>query len=569
MYKICLVWTGMCIAYASFAQLDTVSVAAKKQQAASVNALLGAEEFLLFGDVENAIQSYLKAIDIDPKNDAALIKLALLYYSDVQNSMKSVGYVQQAIQVSPQNSYYYQVLSNIYKEQGMYAQAIETMQAMIKNVPHGEQYWKDMIPLYVSNKSYKKALQVYQNLEKKQGESVWTVFNKYELYKKMKQIKKGLKLLEKFIEKHPENHAALVQYVHILSQSGKEKEALAKLEKWQAANPDNKHTYLIWIELKILQKKWEGMEETLSRVVNDTQYSIQDKIEVLSLYVSHRPESLADKQNWQHFMEVLNRLHPNEYATHAFCGQILSEWEEYPQVAKALRKATKLLGTNEQLWNALLSIEFNLEEYDTIVETAQAALEFFPTHAQFYYYLAYGYMRQADYPRSIENIEKGKAFESSELEAQNTFDLLLGTVYEKSKEYNKLLDLYAELAHKKPENYLILNNYSYFLAIHNGDLDLADQLSKKVVQNTDQEASYLDTRAWVLYKCKKYNLAIQYIKEAIHYGGDSSIYYDHYGDILYQLNRVSEAVEKWKKAKEIDPKTKNIDKKIIEKRIYE
>ena len=44
---------------------------------------------------------------------------------------------------------------------------------------------------------------------------------------------------------------------------------------------------------------------------------------------------------------------------------------------------------------------------------------------------------------------------------------------------------------------------------------------------------------------------------------------EHYGDVLYQLNRIDEAVTYWQKAKSLGSTSKGLDKKISERKVFE
>jgi tetratricopeptide (TPR) repeat protein len=83
-------------------------------------------------------------------------------------------------------------------------------------------------------------------------------------------------------------------------------------------------------------------------------------------------------------------------------------------------------------------------------------------------------------------------------------------------------------------------------------------------------SSYEDTYAWVFYQSKYYDKALEWIQKALASGGDNSAtIVEHYGDILYQLGRTTEALTQWKLAKELGSDTPFIDQKIAEQKLYE
>jgi tetratricopeptide (TPR) repeat protein len=50
-----------------------------------------------------------------------------------------------------------------------------------------------------------------------------------------------------------------------------------------------------------------------------------------------------------------------------------------------------------------------------------------------------------------------------------------------------------------PNNYMVLNNYAYYLSLKNQNLDLALKYSKKVIEKYPDNSIYVDTYAWILY----------------------------------------------------------------------
>jgi predicted negative regulator of RcsB-dependent stress response len=60
------------------------------------------------------------------------------------------------------------------------------------------------------------------------------------------------------------------------------------------------------------------------------------------------------------------------------------------------------------------------------------------------------------------------------------------------------------------------------------------------------------------------------MKKALEHGGDKSgVILEHYGDILFHLDKKDEAVEYWKKASEKENHSTGLEKKINDKKYYE
>ena len=119
-----------------------------------------------------------------------------------------------------------------------------------------------------------------------------------------------------------------------------------------------------------------------------------------------------------------------------------------------------------------------------------------------------------------------------------------------------------------PYNDLILNNYSYYLALRKENLEKAEKMAAQIIKNNPDNPSYLDTYAWVLFMREKYKEAKKVMEKAINGGQVSATHFEHYGDILFQLGDIDGAVKQWQKAKGMSSDHELIDKKIANRRLY-
>jgi len=114
-----------------------------------------------------------------------------------------------------------------------------------------------------------------------------------------------------------------------------------------------------------------------------------------------------------------------------------------------------------------------------------------------------------------------------------------------------------------------LNNYAYFLSLRNENLEKAAEMAGRAVELKPGSANQ-DTYGWVLYQMGNYDEAAIMIKKAIDNGANSSaVILEHYGDVLWKLDRKEDALDYWKKAKAAGEGSEFLDKKVEEKKMYE
>ena len=118
-----------------------------------------------------------------------------------------------------------------------------------------------------------------------------------------------------------------------------------------------------------------------------------------------------------------------------------------------------------------------------------------------------------------------------------------------------------------PNNPVLLNNYSYYLSEQGKDLDLAEQLILKALKYYPDNATFLDTYGWVLFIKEDYNKAEIWINKAINNSSEENgAILEHYGDVLFHLEKKEEAFIFWEKAKKMDGVSDKIQTKINEKK---
>ena len=116
-----------------------------------------------------------------------------------------------------------------------------------------------------------------------------------------------------------------------------------------------------------------------------------------------------------------------------------------------------------------------------------------------------------------------------------------------------------------PDNAMVLNNYAYFLSLEERDLEKALAMASRATALTDNNPTYLDTHAWVLFKLGRVDEARKIMQQAVALDAqESAALLVHYGDILKALGENFMAEIYWRKALE-----KGYDAGRIERRITE
>jgi tetratricopeptide (TPR) repeat protein len=127
-----------------------------------------------------------------------------------------------------------------------------------------------------------------------------------------------------------------------------------------------------------------------------------------------------------------------------------------------------------------------------------------------------------------------------------TFEL--GAVLEKQKKYSDAESAFRQVIAQEPDHAGALNYLGYMLAERGERLSESVDLIKRALRVEPDNGSYLDSLGWAYYKDGKLDLAEDYLKRAAEQLGTNSVVQDHYGDVLFKLGRLDDAIAAWSRA---------------------
>lgn len=118
----------------------------------------------------------------------------------------------------------------------------------------------------------------------------------------------------------------------------------------------------------------------------------------------------------------------------------------------------------------------------------------------FYLVIAYN---QAEHWDDVLEVSR-KALEhvtpESDKQMVSDFYTIIGDVYHTKKLMKEAYAAYDSALVYNPSNIGALNNYAYYLSVERRDLDKAEEMSYKTVKAAPNNATYLDTYAWILLR---------------------------------------------------------------------
>ena len=118
-----------------------------------------------------------------------------------------------------------------------------------------------------------------------------------------------------------------------------------------------------------------------------------------------------------------------------------------------------------------------------------------------------------------------------------------------------------------PNDAYVLNYLAYSWLERNYKIDNAIEMLEKAYSLENEDPYIIDSIGWAYYLTKDYSKAEKFLKRAVLIMPDDPIVNDHYGDILWKLNRKIQARYFWSNVLKMEDAEKKIIKSINKKMI--
>lgn len=276
-------------------------------------------------------------------------------------------------------------------------------------------------------------------------------------------------------------------------------------------------------------------------------------------------EDNSDKtlENLLSLTKELIKQSPNEAKGYVVLGDLQMKKGEMATARDNYVKSTLYDKSVFEVWLAIVELDAKLNHIDSLAKHSEEAIEYFPNQSFFWYHNGFANFAKKDYQKAISSLEEARNLAVDNPELAKHVNALMGDTYNELKKYAKSDEAYEAVLKTDPDYEHVLNNYSYYLSLRKDKLSRAVQLSSHLTDKFGDNATYLDTHAWVLYTMKEYQKSREFLERAIKQStGVSGTIIEHYGDVLYQLGEKDKAIEQWKKARQMGENSTNIDKKI-------
>ena len=478
-------------------------------------------------------------------------------------------YAQKATQLSPDNTFYIIQLAEIYSQQRKDSKATELYKDIIRKDTENAEYGLELAAVYILDEKYEEALKAYDEVEKSLGIDEDLIHQKQRIYLKLDKPNKAIDEANKLINAEPTEAQYVVELAQLLIMGKRPKEAQEQLEKALKINPDQGDARIMLAELFRQNGDNKAADQQMGQMFNNPNADIDTKMQALVGLLREAKDEATRQEVLNRAAEIV-KAHPKDMRAYVVYADLLAKADRKAEARNAYMKAARINPSMYEVWGAVLQLDSDLNQLDSLIAHSEQAIETFPNQGLFWYSNGSAHLVKKHYQQAVDALEEAQKLTSENKDLQGAILAQLGDAYHGLSEYAKSDDSYEAALKIDPKNDHVLNNYSYFLSLRKDKLGRAKEMAASVVERHPTNATYLDTYAWVLYVMKDYKNARTYLEKAIESNNKvSGTIVEHYGDVLYQLGEKEKAVEQWKKAKSMGENSQQIDKKIATGQLIE
>lgn len=520
----------------------------------------------LAGKYDAAYDMFNHCLSIDSTASAVLYELSS-FYAQLNKPEKSLEMLRRAVAHSSDNFTYRLALATMSRNLGMYGEAVDEYRRLVKDYPAKPELNYYLADALMQHGEIAGAIEAYDVLEQSIGMNEALSIQKYNLYKSLEQEENAFKEIEKLAKKFPmeSRYQILLGDLH-LEQRDTVK-ARSYYEKAHVIDPESPYYIVSMANYYEATGNKEAAEREVRNALVNEKLDVETKVGILSRYILRLQQSKKETENANVLFETLLEQHPEDTNLKQMYGSLLSTQGKTNEAKFQFQLVTEMEPENAAAWQQLLNLALRSEDIPEVVRICTRCQELFPDAPEYYFYLGIAYFQQKKYEDALDTYKAGmKVIPETNVGLKSDFYGQIGDIYYQIRKMPEAYKAYDEALKYNDKNVVVLNNYAYFLSLEKKDLKKAERMSAQAVKLEPDNATYLDTYAWIFFVQGNYRLAKIYIESALTNDTTSSAeLIDHYGDILFMTGEKDKAVEQWKKAKEMGKKSGVLERKIAEK----
>lgn len=534
------------------------------------------------GQWSRAMELYHHCLQIDSCSAEALYQLGRINFYLRQDSA-GLEYLQRAVNLDPDNTYYIEPLAAILLRQGCEEDALPLLEHISELQSRRSDVLSHLANIYSKIGRLEDAISTLDRLEMLEGKMSELSNEKFSLYMEMGDSVRAFAELQSLCDEYPADLSYKIDMAYCYQQLGDYGKALQMYDEVKAVDPANVPLQMAMLDYYLSQGMDSMYESTRDSILYAPETDTGKRVVLLQQMVQRMsPDSVDTQRIIERFEKVLALDSVNVELLTMYAAFLNYRQQPQDMIRSIMSRVLSIEPDNEMATQWLLQYYATHKYYSSLEEICRRGINYHPTDLVYSYFLGMIMFEHNNNVEALEILDRGIRMRSEDTRLALVSDAFTvkGDVYYKMHMYREAFLQYDSALVYNKDNIMCLNNYAYYLSLRNEDLDKAEEMSFRTIKSEPDNKTYLDTYAWILFMQLKYEQAQEYMDKVV--PPDSSEHFlmtdlytntailEHAGDIAWMNGDAERAVYLWQLAvkRADDELTPALKKKAKKKKYY-
>jgi tetratricopeptide (TPR) repeat protein len=521
--------------------------------------------FMLNNQHDEAIAAFKICLQQNPK-DAALHYALFQTYLKQQKYTEAVYHTEQAAALDPKNLHYKRELAFMYGQTGNYTTAAEVFEDLLKADPKNIDFYSGALQAYQQLNKPSKSLALIQKMETALGANPNTELEKFRLLLQMGKEKEAIETLENARKSYPQEPMILANLVDYCFKTKNYTKGFELLKDLVAADPNNGMASLMYGEMLYRSGDKQQGKKYLHNGILAEGPSLDQKMNILIMLLNENPQ--MPDASLEPLVHYMTETFPNEAKSFSIAGDYYYKAGQLQKAIQAYQNTVLIDPNLYPVWNQILLLEFETQQWSALQKDASAAAIVFPNQPLPYFFLALSENRSKNYKSALEqldlcaNVLVNDPGLMAELEVQRGAAAFgLGDTKTGLAHFKKALD-------QSQSNPAIELQYLHQLLLHQFETKSAAARLAELRALSPENDLYKQEEAFADFQSGQYLAGIQLLQSIKNPNLlKSSSYHELMGDLQFKQGAIEDALKSWERAQTFGEGSLQLTEKIL-KRSY-
>lgn len=536
--------------------------AERRTERASLLYLKGVERQNL-GTLREAAQYYEAALREVPEHAAAYYRLSGIARM-IGELRTATDYARRACEIDPGCDEYADNYARLLAVTGDYAQADSLFSELLERDSATDLETMSLLAaLKFEQGKVSEALAWVDTVEVRGGIRPQTVDIKRQALIRTERYGEAFDYMTEVCAQYPAEATFRIQLAELAAALRRDSLALVNYRTAIALDSTGFPPRMALAEYRRIKGQWPEFPEALVAVFAHGDYPTEAKTTYFDTYVRSNPDAYRRYfVQMVRLAETLLQSDPENPTAQEFYSKHLIYSGQLDRAQAYLSGRIEQGGAPLKFYRDVIEIAQYREQRDTVERYVALARERFPRDPELGMTVLFTQFQAGDTVAALETAREVVRYARNDSIASAAYGFC-GDMAHLRGDNRSAFRFYERALKLWPESPLVLNNFAYYLSEEQRELERALRMAERANELEPQNATYLDTHAWVLYRLGRFEEAQAVMRQALVLDrSNSSELLLHYGDILYALGKQFMAKTYWQRALEAGADGAKIEERL-------